>query len=140
MDSFRLILPFENEKENQSQHSKKMYEDFSKGIIDLSLIRVGKKHKKIQVELDKVLNNPLLPQRIQDKVLLLSKNMTSNGTNMGFYLKKHLQKLSELSDVELFDSTAVYNGFNRQGHINNQKVISEIEVEIRKYLHVDDAW
>lgn len=120
------------------------FADLKKGKIDIEKIYLTKLHSDFKRQISEVNNDPFMPSNIQNTFTELFNDIDNN---LRIILKSELEcfmidfskQYFEKGNAPKFNPIGVYNSFNHS-RVHHRQTLVKLNVEIRKYLRIDEKW
>lgn len=146
IESVEKIQTFNSprQKTEEKPYGKILYERAKQGIINIDCIHITTKYKNFMEELSNYANSPFLPQKIQ---LILKKLIRDIYANLSIHIKESLQEFMKefckrhftKEKIGKISPDGIYNNFNEK-RIDHTNDLKQLNLEIRKYLMIDEKW
>ena len=141
-----IIGTFQESKsaKKESNYGLEKYNKLKNQEIDLDKIYLTKTHSEFTRIIVDFKNDPFMPTSIQ---LILTELTNNINNNLSIILKSELEIFMldfaktyfKDNNAPKFNPIGVYNNFNHS-RVHHRKTFEKLNIEIRKYLRIDEKW
>ncbi|MBS9774830.1 MAG: hypothetical protein KGV59_06720 [Tenacibaculum sp.] len=141
-----IIGTFKESKpvKKESNYGLEKYTRLKKQEIDLDKIYLTKTHSEFARIITDFKNDPFMPTSIQ---LILTELTNDINNNLSIILKSELEIFMldfgktyfKENKAPNFNPIGIYNSFNHS-RVHHRKTFEKLNIEIRKYLRIDEKW
>ncbi len=120
------------------------YKEYKEGKYDIDKIFLTKKHSAFTNRLSELVDNPFLPESIQNVLKELQRDIRENlsirlRNTLSEFLEDFRKKYETQKKILKIEFRGVYNEFNHK-KINHKERLEKINSVIRSFLLIDSKW